>query len=282
MTIRVDAHQHFWDLNRTEFEYGWLGAEGNEAINRSFMPSDLVSRMSQVGIDKTVFVQTQHDIRENTWALELANENPFIAGVVGWVDLASDVCEEQLAQFADDPKFVGIRHITQDEPDVDFIVRDEIITGLKVLEKHNIPFDLLFYVQHVHHAKTVASLLPNLPLVIDHISKPEIKAGRMDNWTQHIQDVAKHEHVYCKLSGMITEADWQHWTPSDLKPYVEVALEAFGVERCMFGSDWPVCELAGTYDQVYDALCQVIGPLSDSEMDRLFGGTAIDFYRLKV
>ena len=130
MTIRVDAHQHFWDLNRTEFEYGWLGAEGNEAINRSFMPSDLVSRISQVGIDKTVFVQTQHDIRENTWALELANKNPFIAGVVGWVDLASDVCEEQLAQFADDPKFVGIRQITQDEPDVDLIVRDEIITGL--------------------------------------------------------------------------------------------------------------------------------------------------------
>lgn len=282
MAIRVDSHQHFWDLSKSEFDYAWLSAPGNEVINRSFLPEDLASRITQVGIDKTVFVQTQHDVRENKWALELAASNPFIAGVVGWVDLASEQCEEQLLQFIHNPKFVGIRHITQDEPDVDFIIRDEVIRGLRVLEKHQIPFDLLFYVQHVHHAKTVARLLPDLPLVIDHISKPQIKDGRLDNWTQHIQDAAKFNNVFCKLSGMITEADWQEWKPADLKPYVEVALDAFGAERCMFGSDWPVCELAGSYGQVHDALCEVIGPLSNAEMDRLFGGTAIEFYNLQV
>lgn len=276
----IDAHQHFWQLGR--FDYSWLEAPGNEPINRSFLPKDLKPLIDAVGVDRTVLVQTRHEVEENRWALGLAEQHSFIAGVVGWVDLASEQCEEQLLEFKDHPKFIGIRHVTQDESDDDFIIRDNVIRGLKVLQKHGVPFDLLFYVKHVQHAATVARQLPELPLVIDHLAKPQVKEQRVDNWISHIRAAAGFPNVYCKLSGMITEADWQSWKPADLKPYVETALDAFGPDRCMFGSDWPVCLLAGSYRQVYDALNEVLGPISEDERTKLFGGTAQRFYGLQI
>ncbi|MCA9211447.1 MAG: amidohydrolase family protein [Planctomycetales bacterium] len=274
----IDAHQHFWKLG--QFDYGWLETEAHTPIRRDFLPADLEPLLDEAGIAKSVIVQTQHDLGENDWALQLADGNDRIAGVVGWVDLASDDCESQIESYKDRDKFVGIRHITQDEPDDDFIIRPDVIRGLRVLEKYNVPFDLLFYVKHLHHARQLAEILPKLPMVIDHISKPEIKAGNIDNWKGNLQAAAKFPNVYCKLSGMITEADWQNWTPQDLKPYVDIALEAFGPSRCMFGSDWPVCTLAGSYQQVYDALCEVLGPISDDERSQIFGRTAMSFYGL--
>lgn len=278
--MKIDAHQHFWDLSKSQFDYSWTDTDTNRPINKSFLPETLKPHLDKSGIDKCVFVQTQHNVAENEWALELAEQNDWIAGVVGWVDLASDDCEAQLCHIKDHPKFVGVRHITQDEPNDDFIVLPEVIRGLKVLEKHGVPFDLLFFVKHLHHAKTLGETLPELPMVIDHLAKPEIKAGNIDRWREDLVAAAKFPNVYCKLSGMITEADWNDWKTEDLKPYVELALENFGPDRCMYGSDWPVCELAGSYAQVHDALADLIDELTDSEKTSIWSGTATNFYGL--
>ena len=277
----IDSHQHFWQLD-LPFEYGWLHTEPHKPICKSYLPADLKVHLDRCGIDRSVFVQTQHDVEENRWVLQLAEENDFIAGVVGWVDLASEDCERQLAEFKDHPKFVGIRHVVQDEPDDNFIVQPNILRGLKVLEKHSVPYDLLFYTQHLKHAVALGRKLPDLPMVIDHLSKPRIKDQVTAGWADDLKAAAAFPNMYCKLSGMVTEASWQNWKPADLKPYVETALEAFGSERCMYGSDWPVCELAASYEQVYRALADIVGPLSESETANIFGNTAAAFYGLKT
>ena len=277
----IDAHQHFWKLD-LPFDYGWLKEPQHAPICRDFLPEDLKPHLQATGVQKTVFVQTQHNPEENRWVLKLAGENDFIAGVVGWVDLASEKCEEQLSEFLGDPKFVGIRHVTQAEPDDNFIIRPDVVRGLKVLQKHNVPFDLLFYIQHLKHAATLAEMLPELPMVIDHLSKPGIKDHIIDGWREDLQKAARYPNLFCKLSGLVTEADWQNWTSADLKPYVETALEAFGPSRCMFGSDWPVCELAAPYESVFSALNELLGRVTESEQKQIFGETAKRFYGLKV
>jgi len=279
MSRTIDAHQHFWQRGR--FKDGWLDDPKHKPISGSFLPDDLAPLLHWNGIDGSVFVQTQHDVEENRWALDLAKKNPFILGVVGWVDLASPKCEEQLLEFKDQKKFVGIRHITQGEPDDDFIVRDDVVRGLKVLEKHKVPFDLLFYVKHLKHAATLAQKLPGLPMVIDHLAKPRIKDHVTEGWLENLRAAAKFPNVHCKLSGMVTEADWKAWTPADLKPYVQAALEAFGPDRCMYGSDWPVCLLAAPYPKMFGALQEALGPVTAAEREKIFGGTAEKFYGLK-
>ncbi len=275
----IDSHQHFWQLAKP-FDYRWLDEPRHARIRRDYLPADLEPLIREAGIHQTIFVQTQHDLDENRWALRLADEHPFIAGVVGWVDLASPACEDQLLEFKAHPKFVGVRHIAQAEPDDDFIVRPDVVRGLKVLEKHRVPFDLLFFVKHLKHAAALARQLPDLPMVIDHLAKPRIKDRGFDDWLPHLRAAAAFPNVFCKLSGMITEADWAHWTPADLSPYIDAALDAFGPERLMFGSDWPVCELAGTYGQVVDALTQHLRTLRPDERDMILGGTASRFYGL--
>ena len=279
MTITIDAHQHFWQLSRP-FNYAWLGAPELAPIKRDYLPEHLEPHLRAAGIQRSIFVQTQHNLDENRWVLGLAEQHPFLAGVVGWVDLASPDCERQVIEMKQHPKFVGVRHVTQDEPDDDFIVRPDVLRGLGVLEKHGLPFDLLFYVKHLRHTATLAARFPNLSMVIDHLAKPRIRDRRMDDWLPHMTAAAGSPNVYCKLSGLVTEAEWRRWTAADLKPYVQTALELFGPERCMFGSDWPVCEVAGTYRQVYDALIEALGPISAGERNAIFGGTAMRFYRL--
>ncbi len=274
----IDAHQHFWELGR--FNYDWLNDDPLEPIRRTYLPADLKQHLDATGVDQSIFVQTQHNVEENRWVLQFCEENEFLAGMVGWVDLASSDCESQLEEFRDNPHFVGIRHVTHDEPDDDFIVRDDVMNGLRVLEKYSMPFDLLFFVKHLKHAQALGKALPNLPMVIDHLAKPEIKAGRTDNWEANFRAAAAFPNMYCKISGMVTEADWQNWKADDLRPYVEIALEVFGPERCMYGSDWPVCELAGTYEQVVGAARDVLGSLSETEQALVFGGTAKKFYGL--
>jgi L-fuconolactonase len=279
MTRIIDAHQHFW--SRAEpFKYAWLDAPDKAAIRHDHMPRDLEPLLREAGVDGSICVQTQHNLAENRWALRLAEAHPFIAGVVGWVDLASPACEQQLLEFIDHPKFVGIRHVTQDEPDDDFIVRPDVIRGLHVLEKHDVPFDLLFYAKHLKHVPALARQLPNLRMVLDHLAKPNIRQQQFAGWVTDFREAGRFPNVFCKLSGMITEADWRHWTPTDLKPYVQTALEVFGPDRCMFGSDWPVCKLAGSYRQVKNSLVEVLPPLSDHEKEAIFGGTASHFYGL--
>lgn len=280
MTQRIDAHQHFWQLSQS-FDYRWLDAEELAPIRRDFLPGDLKPLLDATNIDRSIFVQTQHNQAENEWVLQLAEDHSFLAGVVGWVDLASDRVEEQVERWNAHPKFLGVRHVTQDEPDDDFIVRDEVIRGLQVLQKHRVPFDLLFYVKHLRHAATLAQQLPELPMVIDHLAKPRIKDQALDDWLPFLKEAARFPNVYCKLSGMVTEASWQAWKVADLKPYVECALEAFGPERCMYGSDWPVCKLAASYQEVHQALVDLTADLADAERERVFGGTAKEFYQLQ-
>lgn len=275
----IDSHQHFWQLD-LPFDYEWLKSDAHQPICRSYLPADLQPHLQACGIDRSVFVQTQHNVEENRWVLGLAEENDFIAGVVGWVDLASPECEAQIEEFKDHSKFVGIRHVVQDEANDDFIIQSNVLNGLKSLQKHNVPYDLLFYTKHLKHAATLGKALPDLPMVIDHLSKPKIKDGVIDGWKADLQAAAQFPNIYCKLSGMVTEADWKNWTPADLKPYVETALEAFGPERCMYGSDWPVCELAATYEQAFGALKEVLGEVSESEAQLIFGDTAKKFYGL--
>ncbi len=264
------------------FQAAWLEQPSHRAIYRDYLPADLLPHLQATGIDRTIFIQTQHDLAENEWILGLADQHNFIAGVVGWIDLASPDCEQQLLQFQRHPKAVGIRHVTHDEPDPNFIVRPDILRGLKVLEKHRVPFDLLFFVEHLPHAATVADHCPDLPLVIDHLAKPKIKQHSLADWEPHFRAAAKRPNIYCKLSGMVTEADWQNWKPSDLKPYVDIALDCFGPERLMFGSDWPVCELAGSYEEVHGATQNLLGNLTATEQSRIFGDNATKFYGLNV
>ncbi|MDG2184051.1 MAG: amidohydrolase family protein [Mariniblastus sp.] len=282
MNMIIDSHHHLWDRSRTEFDYSWQESDQLKKICKSFLPVDLEPLLESAGVSGTVMVQTQHNLEENRWALQLAENNRWILGVVGWVDLASQQCEEQLLEFKEHPKFVGVRHVTQDEPDPDFIIREDISRGLEVLEKHGVPFDLLFYLPHLKHAETVARRFPNLRLVIDHLGKPDIKSGQIDRWKSDLSRAARHENVYCKLSGMITEADWESWTAVDLQPFVNTAIELFGPHRCMFGSDWPVCELAGSYQQVLGTLQQCVKGLDPQDQLQIMGKTAIDFYRLQA
>jgi L-fuconolactonase len=278
MAVTIDAHQHFWQLSKP-FDYRWLDEPQHARIRRDYLPADLAPLIRAAGVEQTIFVQTQHNLDENRWALRLAEEHSFIAGVVGWVDLASPDCENQVLEFKASPKFVGVRHITQTEPD-DFIVRPDVLRGLRTLEKHGVPFDLLFYVKHLRHASALARMLPNLPMVIDHLAKPRIKDRVFDDWLPSFRAAAAFPNVFCKLSGMITEADWSCWTAGDLRPYVDAALECFGPKRLMFGSDWPVCELAGTYQQVCEVLNDSIAELSLGERKQILESTARRFYGL--
>jgi L-fuconolactonase len=281
MAVRIDAHQHFWQLSQP-FDYRWLDQPEHAPIRRDFLPADLAPHLAATGMGHSVFVQTQHNVAETYWALGLAQQHDFIAGVVGWVDLASPDCEQQLRQLQEQPRFVGVRHLTQDEPEDDFLLRPEILRGLGVLQKQGVPFDLLLHVRHLGHVAALARQLPQLRMVIDHLAKPAIRAGRRDDWLPHLQAAAACDNVYCKLSGLITEASWKNWTAKDLAPYVQAALECFGPARCMFGSDWPVCELAGSYEQVHLALCEALGYLSPGEEEMIFGESARRFYQLAV
>jgi L-fuconolactonase len=275
----IDAHQHFWQLSQP-FDYRWLDAPAHAPIKRDFLPEHLEPHLRAAGVRRSIFVQTQHNVQENRWALGLAERHDFLAGVVGWVDLAAPDCERQLLEFTGHPKFVGVRHVTQDEPDDDFIVRADVLRGLAVLEKHGVPFDLLFYVKHLRHVPALARRLPNLRMVIDHLAKPRVRDRATDDWLPHFRAAAAFPNVFCKLSGLVTEADWRHWTVADLRPYVQTALECFGPQRCLYGSDWPVCELAAPYERVHHALREAVSPLSAAERDLIFGATARQFYRL--
>lgn len=277
--LTVDAHHHLWDRKRTDFQYGWLDSPSMSPIAQSFLPKDLKLLLDAAGIQKSVVVQTQHDVKENDWALELAQQNEFIAGVVGWVDLQGDCCEADVERYQANDRFVGVRHVVQDEPD-DFIVQPKVLAGLAILQKYKVPYDLLFYVRQLKHAVTLAQRFPDLLLVLDHLGKPDINGGGYDAWLPLIKQAAACPNVYCKLSGLVTEANWETWTVDDLRPYVHTAIECFGPSRCMFGSDWPVSLLAAEYSAVHHSIKSILSDLSDQEQAEVFGQTANRFYQL--
>lgn len=275
--MRIDAHQHFWRYDPTE--YPWI-TDQLAAIRRDYMPEDLQPLLEANGFDGCVAVQARQTLEETRWLLQLADEHPFIKGVVGWVDLSAADVREQLAPFAGHPKLKGIRHLLQDEPDDAYMLRPEFRRGLAVLGELGLTYDLLLFPRHLPYAVQLVQEFDEQPFVVDHLAKPYIKAGAISPWREEIQRLARYENVYCKLSGMVTEADWHHWRPGDFTPYLDVALEAFGPRRLMIGSDWPVCTLAGEYEPVMAIVVDYIERLSATERQAILGGTATAFYKL--
>jgi L-fuconolactonase len=238
--MRLDSHQHFWKFNPAE--YGWM--QPDWPIRRDFLPSDLQPLLNQQQLAGSIAVQARQTIEESRWLLSLADQSPLIKGVVGWVDLRSDRVEEQLAEFTPHPRFVGVRHVVQDEPDDRFMLRPDFIRGIGKLKQFDLTYDLLVFPQQLPAAIELVRRFPEQPFVLDHIAKPRIRDGTLSPWRDHIRELAQAQNVCCKVSGLVTEADWANWKAEDFRPFLDIVFEAFGEDRLMFGSDWPVCLLA--------------------------------------
>ncbi len=277
MTLRIDSHQHFWRYNSDD--YPWIDAS-REPLRVDYMPPDLELLMQATGIDGTVAVQARQNLRETEFLLELADDYEFIRGVVGWVDMRADDVEAQLERFAPHPRMVGVRHIVHDEADDRFMLGGNFLRGLTKLKACGLTYDLLLFPRHLPIAIDVVQRFPDQPFVLDHIAKPFIKDGLLEPWERDIRQLAAYENVWCKVSGMVTEAAWGGWTQDDYRPYLDVVFDCFGIDRLMFGSDWPVCTLSGSYGQVVGIVETYIAALSADEQARIMGAVASDFYQL--
>jgi Predicted metal-dependent hydrolase of the TIM-barrel fold len=274
----IDSHQHFWQVGR--FDYPWMSAEV-ATLYRDFLPEALEPLLNDCGVRRTVLVQASNSLEETRWLLELADRHRFIAGVVGWVDLTSPQVEEQIVAFTTHPKFKGVRHLVESEPADGWLARPSVLGGLKVLAAHGVAYDLLVHTRHLKYVLTVAEHCPDLRLVVDHMAKPPIASGEIKEWARELKAVAQIPGIHCKLSGLVTEADHAAWKTADLIPYAECALDWFGAERMMIGSDWPVCLLAATYERALEAYQELLAGLNDRERQRIFAGNAANFYRLE-
>lgn len=273
----IDSHQHFWQVGR--FDYPWMSSDV-EVLYRDYLPSTLEPLLEECGVVQTVLVQASNSLAETRWMLSLADKHPFIGAVVGWVDLLGDEVERQLDELTAHPKFRGVRHLVESEPMDDWLVQPSVLRGLRALSRYDVSYDLLVHTRHLKHVKRVAESCPELSLVIDHMAKPPIASGEIKEWAQGLKEVAVYPNISCKLSGLVTEAEHASWRTEDLRACVESALEFFGVERLMFGSDWPVCLLAASYKQVLDSFQSLLAELSEDERSRIFGENAAEFYRL--
>lgn len=273
----VDAHQHFWRYDPGE--YGWIN-DSMPALRRDFLPADLKPELARNGFDGTIAVQARQSLEETRWLLELAGATPFILGVVGWVDLRSPQVRSQLQAFARNPKLVGIRHVVQDEPDDQFMLQPEFLRGVSLLEDFDLAYDILIYPRHLPVAAEFVRHFPKQRFVLDHLAKPPIKTGGINSWTRGIRELARFPNVFCKLSGLLTEADWQNWKPEQLSPYLDVVFESFGPARLMIGSDWPVCLLAASYWRVIDVVKNYLAQHAPEERAAVMGGNAQQLWRL--
>ena len=273
----IDSHQHFWQVGR--FYYPWMNPQV-ELLCNDYLPSQLEPILNGNGVAQSILVQASNSIEETYWLLSLAEAHPFIAGIVGWVDLKDPEMEQELENLKKNPKFKGVRHLVESEPDDDWLVQPQVLEGLRTLERHRVSYDLLACTRHLKHVPRVAEVCPNLSLVIDHMAKPPVASGEITPWAEALKEAAAYPNVSCKLSGLVTEANWASWTTEDLRPYVGRALEFFGPKRMMFGSDWPVCLLAGSYDRVLESVQSMLAGLDAQERSLIFGKNAIQFYRL--
>lgn len=273
----IDAHHHFWRYDPAE--YAWI-TQSMAVLRRDFLPADLRHATQAAGIDGVISVQARQTVEETRWLLELAGQNEIIRGVVGWVPLVSDRVRDDLERFAGQHKLKAVRHVLQDEPDDKYILRDDFNRGIGLLQDFGLRYDVLVYERHLPQTIEFVDRHPGLTFILDHIAKPRIRDGMLSPWRENLRELARRPNVYCKLSGMATEADLHDWTPSQLRPYADVALEAFGARRLMFGSDWPVCLLAVEYARWAKLAGEFASSLSPAEQQRLFGGTAIEAYGL--
>jgi L-fucono-1,5-lactonase len=273
----IDSHQHFWQLGR--FAYPWMSPDLG-VLYRDYLPAQLEPILHEYGVSKTILVQASNSLAETHWLLSLAEQHPFIAGVVGWVDLTDPKMERELEALTQNPTFKGVRHLVESEPADDWLAQPGVLRGLQLLEKYQVSYDLLVHTRHLKHVKTVADACPELRLVVDHMAKPPIAGGHIKEWAQEIKAVAAYPNVHCKLSGLVTEANLLSWRKTDLRPYVDRALEFFGPARMMFGSDWPVCLLAAPYRRVLESYQSLLAGLTDEDRSRVFGENTANFYRL--
>jgi L-fuconolactonase len=275
--MTVDAHQHF--IRYRPEDYPWIDAE-MQILQRDFLPDDLATVCLPEGVDATIAVEARQTLEETDWLLGLARANPLIAGVVGWVDLRDPSLEAVLERYAGNGLLKGVRHVLHDEPDDQFMLRADFCRGIRTLHGFNLSYDLLIFAKHLPQALELVRRFPEQPFVIDHIAKPDIRRGDFESWRSMLRPIAEYPSVFCKLSGMVTEAGAGLWRSGALVPYIDTVLELFGPERTMFGSDWPVCTLEGRYNEVYSLVKDAIQELSGFERTLILGETASRFYRL--
>jgi L-fuconolactonase len=277
--MKIDAHQHFWRYD--EKRDTWITPE-MAVLKRDFLPDELCAELQANGIDACVAVQARQSEDETHFLLELADRFPAIGGVVGWVDLRADNLRERLEYFAQFRKLRGFRHIVQSETDDRFLLQREFLRGIGMLEEFGFTYDILIYSRHLPAAIEFVEKFPGQNFALDHLAKPEIKSGEIKEWATQVKPLARAPNVWCKLSGLITEADWKRWQTEAIRPYLDVVLECFGTKRLMFGSDWPVCLLAGSYRQVKQMIEDYLADLSECERELVFGANACRFYGLEV
>ncbi len=272
----IDSHQHFWQYHPVNHE--WINVE-MAIIRKDFLPSDLRPVLLENQIDGCIAVQADKTEKETEFLVNLAKENDFIRGIVGWVNLRADDVKERLNHYSKSSAIKGFRHILQGE-DPSFILQPDFLRGIAALKEFNFTYDILIFPKHLTAAIELVRKNPNQLFVVDHIAKPNIKKGLIDEWKKDIQTIAQFENVYCKISGMVTEADYHHWKKSDFIPYINSVVESFGTNRIMFGSDWPVCTVAATYQQVQNIVKTHFKSFTKNEQDLFFGENAVKFYKL--
>ena len=274
----IDAHQHFWKYNAAEFD--WITDE-MKIIRKDFLPENLKPLLHENNIDGCVAVQTKQTEKENDFLLKLAEENHFISGVVGWINLKADNIEDKLAYWNRYKKLKGFRHILQDEKHRALMLEPAFKNGIGLLSKYNFTYDILIFPDQLQYALELVKIFPEHRFVIDHLAKPYIKSNKIEGWQKDIKAFKKYDNVYCKISGMVTEADWNHHSPETFKPYLDVVTETFGTNRMMYGSDWPVCLIAASsYKDVMQIVVNYFSSFSQAEQENIFGNNAVQFYKL--
>jgi L-fuconolactonase len=275
--MRIDAHQHFWQYDPAQ--HTWM-TDAMAVLRRDFLPNELAPLIRSAGFEATVAVQARQVLEENDWLLALADQHPFIRGVVGWVDLRSSDVRGQLQRYAGQAKFKGVRHIVHDEPDVEFMLLPEFRRGLRALGEFGLTYDLLVRPAHLLVARQLVREFPDQPFVVDHIAKPRIADRAIEPWRADLEALARFENVYCKLSGMVTETAWGTWQAEDFYPYLDIVFSAFGADRVMIGSDWPVCTLSGDYGRVMEIVTSYVERFPAAVREQIMGGNCARFYRL--
>jgi L-fuconolactonase len=273
----IDSHQHFWHY--APVKHSWIDDE-MAVIRKDFLPADLAPIIKSNGVIGTVAVQADQTEAETDFLLGLAEEHDFIKGVVGWVDLRSSSISERLEYYAQFKNIKGFRHVLQGE-EPSFMLQPSFLNGIDALKEHNFTYDILIFPHHLEAALQLVKQFPNQPFVIDHIAKPYIKAGQIDEWAKGMVALSEHENVYCKASGMVTEADYKQWQPAHFTPYLDVVVEAFGLKRLLFGSDWPVCQVAASYEQMMGIVKDYFASFSLTEKNQFFNQNASSFYNLQ-
>ena len=275
--MKIDAHQHFWYYDPVRDS--WID-DDMTVLKRDFLPSELKEEMEVNQIDACVAIQADQSEKESQFLLDLAEKNSFIKGVVGWLDLRAMNLEERLAYFATNEKLKGLRHIVQAEPDSSFMMRDDFQRGISLLSKYRLTYDILIFPKHLGTALELVKQFPEQPFVIDHLAKPQIKEQLFSPWLEQIQELATSTNVYCKVSGLVTQANWHNWKMEDIRPYLDIVFEAFGTDRIMFGSDWPVCKLAGSYTTTCVLMEEYLKDFSEVDKNKFWGKYAANFYNL--